>query len=80
MPEDEHVAVGERCDALEGARRLVLEEVLVDREPADLAVVGGDVGAAAVVQLAGDRVVVVPVDGRDRPLLESAHTSFGRGP
>jgi hypothetical protein len=30
VAEDEHVAVGERGDALEGARGFVFEQVLVD--------------------------------------------------
>ena len=45
-----------------------------DRLLAELAVVLGDVRAAAVVQLAGDRVVVVAVDRRDPAVLnQRAH-------
>ena len=41
-----------------------------DRLLSELAVVLRDVGAAAVVQVAGDRVVVVAVDRRDLALLD----------
>ena len=111
VPEDEDVAVGERGDALEGARRLVLEQVLVhlpwrtvheadafaaeleaqvegqlaherlrafvgvgerpvDRKLTDRSVVPVDVGAAAVFEVAPDRIVVVAVDGRDRAVFD----------
>jgi hypothetical protein len=42
----------------------------VDRKLADLAVVLVDIGAAAVVEIAGDRIVVVSVDGRDAALFD----------
>jgi hypothetical protein len=38
----------------------------------DLAILGGRVEAAAVVQVARDRVVVVAVDGRDAAVLDHA--------
>ena len=41
-----------------------------DRSLAELAVVLGDVRAAAVVEVAGDRVVVVAVDRRDPAVLD----------
>ena len=47
-----------------------MSEGPVDRELADLAVVRVDVGAAAVLEVATDRVVVVAVDGWDRALLD----------
>ena len=45
-----------------------MRERPLDGELAELAVVGGDVGAAAVVEVAGDRVVVVAIDRRDLAL------------
>ena len=41
-----------------------------DRALSEVAVVLGHVGAAAVVEVARDRVVVVAVDGRDAALLD----------
>ena len=51
-------------------RPIRVNERPFDRALAELAIVGIDVGAAAVVLAASDRVVVVAVDGRDRPLLD----------
>jgi hypothetical protein len=42
----------------------------LDRELPDLAIVLVDIGAAAVLEVAGDRVVVVSVDGRDAALFD----------
>jgi hypothetical protein len=42
----------------------------VDRALAELAVALVAIGAAAVLEVARDRVVVVAVDGRDRALLD----------
>jgi hypothetical protein len=41
-------------------------------EPCDLAILGSRVEAAAVLQVARDRVVVISVDGRDAELLDRA--------
>jgi hypothetical protein len=51
-----------------------------DGELADFAVVFVDVGAAAVLEVAADRVVVVAVDGREARSSMRLQTSFGCGP
>ena len=61
----------ERQRAHEVLRALVgVRERPRDRSLPELAVVLGDVRAAAVVELAADRVVVVAVDRRDLALLD----------
>ena len=63
----------ERQVAHEVLRRLVgVRERPLDRPLAELAVVRRDVRAAAVVEVARDRVVVVAVDRRDRRARRSA--------
>ena len=63
----------ERQPAHEVLRALVgVRERPRDRLLPELAVVLGHVGAPAVVELAGDRVVVVAIDRRDPALLDHA--------
>ena len=52
----------------------------LDREVAELAVVRRDVGAAAVLEVAADRVVVVAVDRRDGPFGDQRADLIGVRP
>jgi hypothetical protein len=71
----------ERQLAHEGLRLLIgVGERPVDGELADLAVVAVDVGAAAVLEVAADRVVVVAVDRRDLAFLDRCARLVRCGP
>ena len=64
-PQIERQPAHEVLGALVGVRERPRDRLL-----AELAVVLGDIRAAAVLQVAADRVVVVAVDRRDLPLLD----------
>ena len=67
--------VHERLRALVGVR-----ECPVDRQLPDLALVRVTVGAAAILEVAGDRVVVVAIDRRNATLLDQGADLVRVGP